>query len=174
VVHCPLALLGSASYPVPVRQPAASLPASFTPSSRPDALRFASFAVTSLREDFRLQVDAHAGRTTVTEPRTLRGPFVVCRTRLALTAANDEVNLAQSYAELSGPAAREIIGRNRLIRPGSDPGFPDVSLKSGIACCRASLLSRRFDLIEFCQRSFKDAIEKPHGIKNAPKGGRGS
>ena len=60
---CPLALLGSAFYPVPVRRPAASLPASFTPASRSDALRFASLAMTSSREDFHLQVDAHAGRT---------------------------------------------------------------------------------------------------------------
>jgi len=62
-VLCPLALLGAASYPVPVRRPAASLPTSFTPSSRPGALWFASLAVTSSREDFHLQVDAHAGRT---------------------------------------------------------------------------------------------------------------
>jgi hypothetical protein len=62
---CPLALLSLASYPVPVRRPAASFPASFTPSSRSDALRFASLAVTSSREDFHLQVDAHAGRTDV-------------------------------------------------------------------------------------------------------------
>ena len=61
-VCCPLALLGSASYPVSVRRPAASLPASFTPASRNDALQFASLAVTSSREDFHLQVDAHAGR----------------------------------------------------------------------------------------------------------------
>jgi hypothetical protein len=60
---CPLALLGSAFYPVPVRRPAASFPASFTPASRSDALRFTSFAVTSSREDFHLQVNAHAGRT---------------------------------------------------------------------------------------------------------------
>src|SRR5450759_1678658 len=60
---CPLALLGSAFYPVPVRRPAASLPASFTPASRNDALRFASLAMTSSREDSHLQVDAHAGRT---------------------------------------------------------------------------------------------------------------
>jgi hypothetical protein len=59
----PLALLGSASYPVPVRRPAASFPASFTPSSRSDALRFASLAVISSRKDFHLQVNAHAGRT---------------------------------------------------------------------------------------------------------------
>jgi hypothetical protein len=67
-VICPLALLGSASYPVPVRRPAASLPASFTPASRSNALRFASLAVTSSREDFHLQVDAHAGRTNKTRP----------------------------------------------------------------------------------------------------------
>jgi hypothetical protein len=60
---CPLALLGSAFYPVPVRRPAVSFHASFTPSSRLDALRFPSLAVTSSREDFHLQVNAHAGRT---------------------------------------------------------------------------------------------------------------
>ena len=62
-VFGPLALLGFAFYPIPVRRPAVSLPASFTPASRSDALRFASLAVTSSREDFHLQVDAHAGRT---------------------------------------------------------------------------------------------------------------
>jgi hypothetical protein len=60
---CPLALLGSAFYPVPVRRPAASFPASFMPASRSDTLRFPSLAVTSSREDFHLQVNAHAGRT---------------------------------------------------------------------------------------------------------------
>jgi len=62
-VFGPLALLDPDFYPVPVRRPAASLPASFTPVSRSDALRFASLAVTSSREDFHLQVGAHAGRT---------------------------------------------------------------------------------------------------------------
>lgn len=50
-------------YPVPVRRPAVSLPASFTPSSRSDALWFTSLAATSSREDFHLQVSARAGRT---------------------------------------------------------------------------------------------------------------
>jgi hypothetical protein len=58
-----LALLGVASYPVSVRWPAASLHASFTPSSRIDTLRFASLAVISIREELRLQVNAYAGRT---------------------------------------------------------------------------------------------------------------
>ena len=62
-VFGPLALLAPALYPVSVRRFAVSLPASFTPASRSDALRFAWLAVTSLREDFHLQVDAHAGRT---------------------------------------------------------------------------------------------------------------
>src|ERR1700694_470968 len=46
-----------------VRRPAASLHASFTPTSRSDALRFTSLAVTSSREDFHLLVNAHAGHT---------------------------------------------------------------------------------------------------------------
>jgi hypothetical protein len=58
-----LALFGSASYPVPVRRLATPFPASFTPASRSDALRFPSLAVTSSREDFHLQINAHAGRT---------------------------------------------------------------------------------------------------------------
>ena len=58
-----LALFGSASYPVPVRRLATPFPASFTPSSRSDALRFPALAVTSSREDFHLQISAHAGRT---------------------------------------------------------------------------------------------------------------
>ena len=53
----PAALLGSASYPVPVRRPATSLPVSFTPASRNDALRVASLTMTSSREDSHLQVD---------------------------------------------------------------------------------------------------------------------
>ena len=68
-VFGPLALLDPAFYPVPVRRPAASLPASLTPVSRSDALRFASLAVTSSREDFHLQVGAHAGRTKAKRPR---------------------------------------------------------------------------------------------------------
>src|SRR6201989_1504160 len=67
----PLALLDAASYPVPVRRPAASLHASFTPSSRSDALRFASLAVTSSQEEFHLQVDAHAGRTNGNAAKSL-------------------------------------------------------------------------------------------------------
>ena len=59
----PLALLVAASHPVFVHRPAVALPASFTSSSRIGALRFASFAVTSLRVDFHLQDRAHVGRT---------------------------------------------------------------------------------------------------------------
>jgi hypothetical protein len=72
-VDCPLALLGSAFYPVSVRRPAASFHASFTPASRFDALRFTSLAVTSSREDFHLQVNAHAGRTQKTPGSFLPG-----------------------------------------------------------------------------------------------------
>jgi hypothetical protein len=63
-VRCPLALLGTASYPVLVHRPAASLRASSPHSVALMQLRFASFAVVSLWKDLHLQDRAHAGRTT--------------------------------------------------------------------------------------------------------------
>ena len=59
----PLALLGCACYPVSVRWPAVSFPASFTPASRSDALRFSSVAVVNSWADFHRRVDVHAGHT---------------------------------------------------------------------------------------------------------------
>ena len=63
-VRCPLALLGTASYPVLVHRLAVSLHASFPHSFTLTQLRFASFAMINLREDFHLQGRTHAGRTT--------------------------------------------------------------------------------------------------------------
>lgn len=74
-VRCPLALLGTASYPVLVHRLAASLHASSPHSVTLMQLRFASFAVVSLWEDFHLQDGAHAWRTTRTA-RSLTGRFV--------------------------------------------------------------------------------------------------
>src|SRR5690606_12685998 len=59
----PLALDGTASYPLPVRRPATSLPASSPRSVTLPQLRLASLAVASSREDFHHQDSAHAGRT---------------------------------------------------------------------------------------------------------------
>ena len=53
--HCPLALVGSASYPVLVHRPAASIHASSPRSVALPQLRFTSLAVTSLRRDFHPQ-----------------------------------------------------------------------------------------------------------------------
>ncbi len=63
--RCPLALLGSALYPVLVHRLAVSLHASSPHSVALMQLRFTSFAVANLREDFHLQDRAHAGRTTI-------------------------------------------------------------------------------------------------------------
>ena len=63
--HCPLALLGTALYPVLVHRLAVSLHASFPHSVALMQLRFASLTVVSLQEDLHLQDRAHAGRTTV-------------------------------------------------------------------------------------------------------------
>ena len=62
-VHGPLALVGSAFYPVLVHRPADSLHASSPHAVALVQLRFASFAVTRLRRDFHPQECAHAGRT---------------------------------------------------------------------------------------------------------------
>ena len=63
VVYGPLALLGSAFYPVLVHRLAASIHASFPQSVTLMQLRFTSFAVINLRQDLHLQECAHAGRT---------------------------------------------------------------------------------------------------------------
>ena len=62
-VFGPLALLGSAFYPVLVHRLAASLHASFPHSVTLMQLRFASFVVINLRWDLHPQECAHAGRT---------------------------------------------------------------------------------------------------------------
>ncbi len=63
-VHCPLALVDIALYPVLVHRLAVSIHASSPHSVALMQLRFTSFAVVSLRQDFHLQDCAHAGRTT--------------------------------------------------------------------------------------------------------------
>jgi len=62
-VSCPLALIGTASYPVLVHRLAVSLHASSPRSVALPQLRFASLAVVSSREDLHLQECARAGRT---------------------------------------------------------------------------------------------------------------
>src|SRR5882762_9064779 len=62
-VHCPLALVGTASYPVLVHRPAVSIHASSPRSVTLPQLRFSSLAMTSLRWDLHPQERAHAGRT---------------------------------------------------------------------------------------------------------------
>ena len=64
-VSGPLAPVRSASYPVPVRRLTGSFHASFSVRLTTNALRFPSVPATRFREDFHLQVIAHAGPTTV-------------------------------------------------------------------------------------------------------------
>ena len=64
--HCPLALLGSAFYPVLVHRLAVSLHASSPRSVALTQLRFTSLAVVSSRRDLHPQECAHAGRTMKT------------------------------------------------------------------------------------------------------------
>ena len=63
-VSGPLAPVRSASYPVPVRRLTGSFHASFSVRLTTNALRFPSVPATRFREDFHLQVIAHAGPTS--------------------------------------------------------------------------------------------------------------
>jgi len=69
---CPLALVGTASYPVLVHRPAVSLLASSPRSVTLPQLRLTSLAVTSSRWDSHPQERAHAGRTA--RPGLCPGP----------------------------------------------------------------------------------------------------
>ena len=62
-VACPLALLGSASYPVRVPRLAGSLAASFSGPLTVAALRFTWVATTNSPGDSHPQVTIHAGHT---------------------------------------------------------------------------------------------------------------
>ena len=62
-VACPLALLDSASYPIPVRQLTDSLPASFSGPLTVAALRFTWVATTNSPGDSHPQAIIHAGHT---------------------------------------------------------------------------------------------------------------
>jgi hypothetical protein len=79
-VPCPLALLGSAFYPVLVHRLAASLHASSPHSVALMQLRFTSFAVINLRRDLHPRECARAGRTCKTPT-----------SRLALTSAQGRI-----------------------------------------------------------------------------------
>ena len=63
-VSGPLAPVRSASYPIPVRRLTGSFHAPFSARLTTNALRFPSVPATKFREDFHLQVIAHAGPTT--------------------------------------------------------------------------------------------------------------
>src|SRR5439155_14583367 len=78
-VQCPLALLGVALYPVSVRRPAGSFPASFRRSLAVAPLRFPWVPVTKFPEDFHLPVSAHAGRTSVNGRRDERVVRSACQ-----------------------------------------------------------------------------------------------
>src|SRR5476651_1270081 len=77
-VSCPLALIGSASYPILVHRLAVSIHASSPRSVTLPQLRFTSFAVVSSRRDFHPQECAHAGRTR----KRSRSSFLIRAPRL--------------------------------------------------------------------------------------------
>lgn len=103
---CPLAQLGTASYPVLVHRLAVSLHASSPRSVALTQLRFTSLTVVSLRRDLHPQECAHAGRTNK-KPPTLR------RTAFA-TAAWRRCQQAGKRINASRTALRDVLYAGRL------------------------------------------------------------
>ena len=117
---CPLALLGSALYPVLVHRLAVSLRASFPRSVALAQLRFASFAVASSREDFHLQDRAHAGRTHYTAPpyNTAVYSFIETKlfTRLVDDYLSDEEYRELQVALIGNPNAGDVVPGSGGVR----------------------------------------------------------
>ncbi|RDI16832.1 hypothetical protein DFR41_1191, partial [Pseudacidovorax intermedius] len=110
---CPLALLGTAFYPVLVHRLAASLHASSPHSVALVQLRFTSFVVINLRRDLHPQEGAHAGRTK--KGRPCRAPLV-CRQ----SSAGNGVRIGRPAGFAAGiPFA--MHGRLRLCRRSRFP-----------------------------------------------------
>ncbi len=107
-VSGPLAPVRNASYPVPVRRLTGSFHASFSVRLTTNALRFPSVPATRFREDFHLQVIAHAGPTT----QDVGGPLARSVTDLAIGLD------ATIGADLADPATRILTDRPH-------PGFVD-------------------------------------------------
>ncbi len=99
-VSGPLAPVRSASYPVPVRRLTGSFHASFSVRLTTNALRFPSVPATRFREDFHLQVIAHAGPTTMEKPNRLLATKTV---RLE----KEDLNIR--FAELGDPANPTVL-----------------------------------------------------------------
>ena len=95
-VSGPLAPVRSASYPVPVRRLTGSFHASFSVRLTTNALRFPSVPATRFREDFHLQVIAHAGPTTAEITPSASGQV---RVEVAEDVAEDEAGNPNRAAE---------------------------------------------------------------------------
>jgi hypothetical protein len=125
-VACPLALIGNASYPVLVHRLAVSIHTSFPQSVALPQLRFTSFAVVSLREDFHLQDCAHAGRTNANGPNDW-GRFYVNFGRTNYAASNNWpiscwaslIDLLRASAPSAKPSARIIVTSVTPTKPST-------------------------------------------------------
>jgi len=122
-VSRPLALLGSALYPILVHRLADSLHASSPRSVTLPQLHFASFAVVSLRRDLHPQEYAHAGRTKKRLPRS-----VVAASPAALPACIVAGQLAVSLENALEPGPIRpfcVATGRRQARPSpAEPAWP--------------------------------------------------
>ncbi len=103
VVSCPLALLGSALYPVLVHRLTASIHAASPHSVTLMQLRFTSFAVINLRRDLHPRECTHAGRTKK------------AATELATAFSIQQSTLCYGASPRHWPGNRSLSAAGRLV-----------------------------------------------------------
>ncbi len=121
-VLCPLALLGSALYPILVHRLAVSIHASSPHSVALVQLRFTSLTMVSLRRDFHPQECAHAGRTKETPPRRWRFCFVQ-----PTRSAKDEVQDDEDDSRNTQQPTDEILTHDELLSHACERWFHDAA-----------------------------------------------
>ena len=127
-VSGPLAPVRSASYPVPVRRLTGSFHASFSVRLTTNALRFPSVPATRFREDFHLQVIAHAGPTTKQTGEPTYGLSRFCKSLLL-----NHFHSRDGRIELRAPSApsARLAEDNRIYFEGT----PDARLEPTVLSC---------------------------------------
>jgi hypothetical protein len=118
-VRCPLALIGTASYPVLVHRLAVSLHTSSPRSVALPQLCFTSLAVVSSRRDFHPQECAHAGRTTQKGPPCWVALFTVLVPLTGIELVTFALRIGKPTSchdlRLDGPGALTYRGKHDLM-----------------------------------------------------------
>ena len=135
----PLALLGSASYPIPVRRLADSLAPSFSPPLTVGTLGFTWIVTTYSPEDSHLQVTCHAGHTEKRVARESPGPLS-SRKQDRLSKSSLNLLRAGHLAGGAGNGRSETYGSRVSVVDRASVGGREGSVRSR---CRPAIRPAR-------------------------------